>query len=145
MIRIVELPSAELLSQMHCACFAPGWGEAACASVLNMPGAHCWIASDDEEPLGFLVMTVVAGEAEIITTGTLPGARRRGVARSLLSEAFSTLRDTAPVFLEVSERNTAAIALYRELGFEESGRRRGYYADGADAILMTRPGRVPCG
>jgi ribosomal-protein-alanine N-acetyltransferase len=32
--------------------------------------------------------------------------------------------------------NKAAIALYRQLGFVETGRRRNYYENGEDAILM---------
>ena len=40
------------------------------------------------------------------------------------------------VFLEVRHSNKAAIALYRQLGFIETGRRRNYYEQGEDAILM---------
>ena len=40
--------------------------------------------------------------------------------------------------LEVRESNTPAIGLYRKLGFEEVGRRKGYYTNPKeDAILMT--------
>ncbi|RYJ01809.1 MAG: ribosomal-protein-alanine acetyltransferase, partial [Acetobacteraceae bacterium] len=34
--------------------------------------------------------------------------------------------------------NAAALALYRAAGFEEVGRRRRYYADGDDALVMRR-------
>ena len=34
--------------------------------------------------------------------------------------------------------NEPAIGLYRALGFEESGKRKGYYQDGEDAVLMKR-------
>jgi len=43
------------------------------------------------------------------------------------------------VTLEVRERNTPAIALYRGLGFSVAGRRPRYYGDGEDALIMTRP------
>ena len=38
--------------------------------------------------------------------------------------------------LEVRVSNAAAIALYEQLGFLQVGRRKGYYQDGEDAILM---------
>jgi ribosomal-protein-alanine N-acetyltransferase len=42
------------------------------------------------------------------------------------------------MFLEVSEANGAARALYAAAGFEEAGRRRRYYADGSDALVLRR-------
>ena len=41
-------------------------------------------------------------------------------------------------FLEVNVRNEPALGLYLGAGFEEVGRRRGYYSDGADALIMKR-------
>lgn len=41
--------------------------------------------------------------------------------------------------LEVRTGNAAARALYAGAGFAEVGRRRRYYTDGEDAVLMTRP------
>ena len=38
--------------------------------------------------------------------------------------------------LEVSRDNLPAIALYRKLGFRESGLRKKYYPDGSDAYTM---------
>jgi ribosomal-protein-alanine N-acetyltransferase len=40
--------------------------------------------------------------------------------------------------LEVRASNTAAQRLYAGAGFERRGKRRGYYADGEDAIVMGR-------
>jgi ribosomal-protein-alanine N-acetyltransferase len=42
------------------------------------------------------------------------------------------------MFLEVSERNEAARALYAAAGFVPAGRRRRYYADGTDALVLRR-------
>ena len=40
------------------------------------------------------------------------------------------------LFLEVSAENPPAINLYAGLGFEQVGRRKAYYADGSDALVM---------
>jgi [ribosomal protein S18]-alanine N-acetyltransferase len=42
------------------------------------------------------------------------------------------------MFLDVAEGNGPAAALYRGLGFAEVGRRRRYYPDGADALVLRR-------
>jgi ribosomal-protein-alanine N-acetyltransferase len=40
------------------------------------------------------------------------------------------------VHLEVAAGNTPARALYDTVGFTEAGRRRRYYSNGEDALLM---------
>jgi ribosomal-protein-alanine N-acetyltransferase len=40
------------------------------------------------------------------------------------------------LFLEVAEPNMAARALYAGAGAKDVGRRRRYYADGADALVL---------
>ena len=42
------------------------------------------------------------------------------------------------MFLEVSLTTAAAQALYGRMGFIQVGRRRRYYPDGADALVMRR-------
>jgi ribosomal-protein-alanine N-acetyltransferase len=45
-------------------------------------------------------------------------------------------RGAACLFLEVSEVNAPARALYARAGAEEVGRRRRYYSDGSDALVL---------
>ena len=40
------------------------------------------------------------------------------------------------MFLEVDAGNEPAIRLYRKGGFIDAGLRKGYYRDGADAVVM---------
>ncbi|HRD28628.1 MAG TPA: GNAT family N-acetyltransferase, partial [Caulobacter sp.] len=52
--------------------------------------------------------------------------------------ATAAARGADSLFLEVSADNAAALALYAAAGFEPAGLRKGYYADGADALVLRR-------
>lgn len=133
-ITIHETSDAEMLAALHAECFDNPWAPAACAKLMAMPGAATFVAFKAEEPVGFLLLRRAADEAEIITLGTRPFAQRRGVAKSLINRCHGMKH----LFIEVAASNTAARALYAACGFAEAGLRRGYYARGADAIIMRR-------
>jgi ribosomal-protein-alanine N-acetyltransferase len=84
---------------------------------------------------GFLVSRSTASdEREILNVAVAPEFRRSGVATELISAL-----DAPRVFLEVRVSNASARQLYRKLGFEEAGVRRGYYDNPLeDAIVMQR-------
>jgi [ribosomal protein S18]-alanine N-acetyltransferase len=87
---------------------------------------------------GYLCLKIVMDEAEILDVAVCDSLRCRGVGRTLVESAFARCRagGIALLFLEVRVGNLAAISLYRRLGFRESGRRKGYYGNGEDAMLM---------
>ena len=100
-----------------------------------------WIADDDcEAPgvLAFLVARRVDAEWELENIVVAGASRRRGLGARLLSEfvAYARARGGQGMFLEVRESNRSARALYRKLGFEETGLRKSYYSNPReDAIL----------
>jgi len=86
---------------------------------------------------GFLVWRNIAeGEAEILNLAVAPDFRRRGAARDL----FITLRQslTGAVYLELRESNRAAMDLYNSLGFQQVGRRSGYYDHPPEAAIVMK-------
>jgi ribosomal-protein-alanine N-acetyltransferase len=126
------------LAALHAAAFPPAeaWGAEAMALMLEMPGAFgLW-----RPGAGLILARAAAGEAEVLTLAVLPSGRRRGLGTALLAGAMqgAVLRGATAMFLEVAAGNAAALALYRASGFAEVGRRRRYYADGADALVMRR-------
>jgi ribosomal protein S18 acetylase RimI-like enzyme len=71
-----------------------------------------------------------------------PDWRRLGIGRTLMLAVLERGRrlDMSVATLEVRYHNTAAIALYEDLGFTKVAIRKRYYADnGEDAIVMLCP------
>ena len=77
-------------------------------------------------------------DAELQRIAVDPAYRRRGLASELLEavEARAAADGATRLLLEVREDNTPAAAFYESRGFEEVGRRRGYYRDGAAAVVL---------
>jgi ribosomal-protein-alanine N-acetyltransferase len=126
------------LAALHAAAFPPAeaWGADAIALMLGLEGGFGFGLAGQ----GFVLARAVAGEAEILTLAVAPAARRQGVAALLLRAAMmeAQRRDAEAMFLEVSDRNTAARGLYARAGFAQVGQRRRYYADGSDALVLSR-------
>jgi ribosomal-protein-alanine N-acetyltransferase len=102
--------------------------------------ARCWVARDDDGHVaGYLCLWEVADEVHITNVAVRPNARRRGIARALLSSVLDNARACAfkVVVLEVRPSNQHALTLYESFGFRVVGRRHGYYYDtGEDALVM---------
>lgn len=134
------------LAAVHAACFPAGeaWAEEDFATQLALPGVFGWL-----DPAGGLVLARVTGEdAEVLTLGVMPAARRRGHGRALLAAALTeaAMRGARVMFLEAAAENAAALGLYAAAGFAVVGRRARYYPGGADAVVMRRelsPARTP--
>jgi ribosomal-protein-alanine acetyltransferase len=92
-----------------------------------------------DAPIGFLVASVAAPEAELETIAVAAEGRRRGVGSLLLGALLEALRraQVTELRLEVRASNQAALRFYRAQGFAETGRRPRYYANPEeDAVLL---------
>ncbi|AXQ14995.1 hypothetical protein AYI72_19985 [Shewanella algae] len=90
---------------------------------------------------GFCLLQVLFEEATLMNICIAPAAQGQGLGRQLLQAAIELLKETGVerLLLEVRVGNAAAIALYRRLGFIETGSRADYYQakEGReDALLM---------
>lgn len=130
---------APVLAAIHAAAFvgAEAWDAALFARQLAMPGVFGLL----HPHAGLVLARLAADEAEILTLAVAPPARRRGVGMNLVRKAAAeaAARGGGTLFLEVSARNAAARALYGAAGFRQVGRRRSYYADGSDALVLALP------
>lgn len=71
---------------------------------------------------------------EIICLATAPRFQRQGVMELLLETLRSRARE---IWLEVHGGNGRAIAFYQKMGFVTVGRRKNYYKDGGEALLLS--------
>jgi ribosomal-protein-alanine N-acetyltransferase len=145
-VRVAGGDRAEAFAELHLTAFDRPWTAGELQRLIDGPCAFALEAMDERltDPLGFIVVRAVAGEAEILTLAVHPMARRQAIGRSLVEAAAATAETfgAEAFWLEVAVDNTAAIALYAATGFQSAGRRPGYYARGGgervDALVMRR-------
>ncbi|MCP2040868.1 ribosomal-protein-alanine N-acetyltransferase [Neisseria sp. HSC-16F19] len=131
-----DLPA---LAALEIACNPHPWSQNQLQAALNAGNALWLLPHAQYGVAAMLVWQEMVDEAEILLLDTHPDCRRRGHARQLLAALQQHARAAAwtRLLLEVRAGNEAALALYRQCGFKECGRRRAYYADnGEDAVLM---------
>lgn len=77
----------------------------------------------------FAIVQMGGNQADILTIATAETARRKGYARQLLEAIHIQLQKQGveTLYLDVSEINDAAIALYKTCDFQPVGRRPAYY------------------
>jgi ribosomal-protein-alanine N-acetyltransferase len=134
---------AARLAEIHAAAFARPWGADEFERLLadRAVTGDGLFGSGSSEPCGFVLSRRVLDEAEILTVALGTEARGKGHAGPLLSRHLDELsrRGVSRVHLEVEEGNAPAIRLYGRAGFQETGRRNGYYlkADGTRTAALT--------
>ena len=89
----------------------------------------------------FIFIYTVGDQTDILTIGVAKVARNRGLALALIGLVVESLPPNQKFFLEVECTNTAAINLYKKVGFKQISVRKGYYekndGNAVDALVMT--------
>ena len=103
------------------------------AGYQGVPGCRLdrwWLAWQDEQTVGILIMVELQGQAawELLYVGLVPEARGRGLGREMtlkaINDAFGAGAER--MTLTVDARNEPALRMYAALGFEEFDRRAVY-------------------
>ena len=115
------------------------WTEPQVREELTGDGRTAWVVG---EPVVGYVVTWRSGDVvDLQRIAVHPDHQRRGLARTLLDAAVAAGRAERAdrMLLEVAAGNRPALAFYAEAGFVEIDRRRRYYRDGSDAVVMRLP------
>ncbi|WP_224982063.1 ribosomal protein S18-alanine N-acetyltransferase [Geomonas agri] len=125
--------------RIEAASFPRPWTRRHFLDEIEHPDSHPMVAVTGSGTVaGYLCLKQVLDEAEILDVAVDPACRGGGIGRALVDWAIAFCRDHTLrlLCLEVRVGNHEAISLYRRLGFAEVGRRKNYYENGDDAILM---------
>ncbi len=143
-IRLAGANDCMVFARLHACCFEEHWDADTFRTLLQQPTTFALLANEthEEEARGFVVLRIAADESEILTLGTAPEYRCRGMASKLVLKAaeLASSKGATQLFLEVGSFNDAARNLYRTLGFKRVGSRRSYYqrpgAPAEDACIL---------
>lgn len=143
--RAVHADLPGLLSLEHAA-FSDPWSDDGLRAELEVPHARVWVWVDPEPAAPANLAAALLGwqifeDFHVNRVAVLPGRRREGLGRKLMQHALQVAQSegATAALLEVRADNAPALALYETMGFQREGRRKSYYPDGTDAILMRKP------
>jgi len=123
---------------------APHWPLPAYVAALDLdalPRRICLVAEDPDpgNVVAFAVACQIGPQAELESIAVAVAHQRRGLARRLFTALLAEFEaaGVTEVLLEARASNLPALRFYLALGFVETGRRPGYYADPVeDAVLL---------
>jgi|DewCreStandDraft_5_1066085.scaffolds.fasta_scaffold00057_9 ribosomal-protein-alanine N-acetyltransferase len=138
-LRPMRVDDAAAAAAIERASFERGWTPAAFRRELTQNRvARYAVAVVGGDVAAFAGLWVVLDEGHVVTVAVAPHLRRRGLGRLMVHAltAIALGHELDSLTLECRPSNEAARALYRKYGFYEVGRRKRYYADGEDALIM---------
>ncbi|MDB5747917.1 MAG: ribosomal-protein-alanine acetyltransferase [Massilia sp.] len=127
---------------LECSVFPHPWSRANFADSLAA-GYDAWLLRDPlGELAGYFLLMYALDEAHLLDVAVAGERHGTGLGRYLLETLCARARamGAGSVLLEVRPTNERAVAVYKRFGFDEIGRRKGYYpaheGKREDAIVM---------
>lgn len=139
-IRVAERRDVPELLVLEVAQFPEPWSRTMLLDEINnVENRRYTVAVEKKTIIGYLGVMFVMDELHINTLGTLPGHEGRGVATSLMDEAWADAKERGILraTLEVAVSNNRAQSLYSRYGFRPVGVRKNYYErTQEDALIL---------
>lgn len=139
----IGVEEAASLAELQAGTSDPAWSEHDYAALLTAEGVTALgvrrrSGTGAWNLIGFMLMRVVIGQAEVLSIAVKSSRQGRGYGRMLMEEALRRLYavHVESCFLEVDSTNITAVRLYRSLGFEPTGERKGWGNAAGTALVM---------
>lgn len=116
------------------------WNERILRDEFSSEDSKYFVAMADEKILGFAGLWFNIDEAHVMNIAVKTEFRRNHIGMQLLEFLIEIAKNENKdcITLEVSSENVAAYNLYKKMNFDEVGRRKKYYNNEFDAIIMTK-------
>lgn len=115
------------------------WNSNVLNNELNNPLSEYIVAICEEEVVGYAGLWQSIDEGHITNIVTKKDKRGNNIGAQMLEQIIilAKKKNLKNVTLEVNEHNEIAIKLYKKYNFIEVGKRKKYYNNIDDAIIMT--------
>lgn len=115
-------------------------GEEMLKNDLSNHFAHYYVYLDGNALVGYISLNFDGFQAEILNFCVKKEYQGKGIGTKLISYAINILhsKGAESFILEVREHNINAIKLYEKLGFKQISRRKEYYSNKEDALVLLK-------
>ena len=129
------LPAVLKLDQI---CLGGLWTEAGYRREIDSPNSELLVLLANDQVVGLGCVWAILDEAHITTLAIHPDYHRQRLGQFLLIQLLQAAEHRALTHatLEVRASNQRALTLYQKFGFQTAGRRKRYYKDGEDALIL---------
>lgn len=116
------------------------WNEKILKDEFYNENSEYFVICEDEIVCGFAGLWFNIDEAHIMNIAVRKDFRKNGIGFELLSFLIDEAKSKKKmcITLEVRDDNIPAIELYKKFNFDILGRRKKYYNNVNDAIIMTK-------
>lgn len=124
-----DLPTVRMIESQS---FSNPWSDNAFRGEIQNTGVSfplVVVRRPGNEVVGYIIYWHIRGDVQVNNIAVRPDCRGLGLGEAMMRFAIAKVRSAGAEFmtLEVRRSNTAAVKLYRKLGFEVLGSRRNYY------------------
>jgi ribosomal-protein-alanine N-acetyltransferase len=106
--------------------------------INNDSTSFPFVIENQSNIIGYAICWYYENELHIGNIAVRKADQRKGVGRYLLAEIFRYFSEFKAAYLEVRETNLIAINLYQKFGFEVAYKRKNYYRNGENALVMVK-------
>jgi len=121
------------------------WSKDMFLGEVAHPLSHCFLVRGENDhnkdiPLGFICFRNIGEESELLNICIHPMHRQKGLGKILMEFYidFCSKKGVKNYYLEVNPLNIHAVRLYQSFAFQPAGKRKDFYQEKYDALLMER-------
>ena len=145
-VRPLSAPDLDRVCEIEEACFSMPWKRADFEHLIEDSGSEYFVVAADGYVVGTAGYTDQVGEGYVNNVAVDTRYRGLGLSKILMLEILKAgfKKGITDFTLEVRVGNTAAVGLYKSLGFESAGIRKNFYERPVeDAYVMWLRGFKP--
>ncbi|MGD1857765.1 MAG: ribosomal protein S18-alanine N-acetyltransferase [Leptolyngbyaceae cyanobacterium] len=136
-----QLLTEELLPavlQLDQVCLGGLWTADGYRREIDSPNSDLLVLAAEQRIIGLGCLWAIVEEAHITTLAIHPDYHRQRLGQLLLTQLLQSARQRAltRATLEVRASNQRALNLYQKFGFKTAGRRKRYYQNDEDALIL---------